>query len=98
MRLWMVVGGGWGIDWFSFASGIILVWIFVGSVMGVRPSFGDVVSTDYVCFGLTVDVFLLPSSFSFPRDTLRSICWSLEIKPSPWLQHRRTVRSDGSFR
>jgi hypothetical protein len=75
--------------WFGF---------FEGGVMGVRPSFGDVVSTDYVCFGLTVDVFLLPSSFSFPRDTLRSICWSLEIKPSPWLQHRRTVRSDGSFR
>lgn len=75
--------------WFGF---------FEGGVMGVRPSFGDVVSTDYVCFGLTVDVFLLPSSFSFPRDTLRSICWSLEIKPSPWLQHRRTLWSDGSFR
>ena len=27
-RLWMVGGGGWGIDWFSFASGILLVWIF----------------------------------------------------------------------
>ena len=67
----MVGGGGWGIDWVSFASGILLVWIFWRERDGsTAVAWGCCEHGLRVGFGL--DFFFFFSLF-FPRDTINML-------------------------